>query len=398
LPNATTQPSTDMAPKSDAALLAVQWKIAAVVASYFCAWFFCCPLFPRGRPSHRPPPSPVISITLVFLNKVMLSDSTSIPAPLAVTWFQCVVTSAILYGLGELGRGAPEGSFFAQFPAATFDYKLATSKGLSMLSLVFVGMITFNNLSLKYVEVSFYNVARSLTIVFNVALTYAMLGEATSPRVLLTLGVVVLGFFLGSASEVRFSWLGSLFGVTSSLFVALNGIYNKKAMPDVGGNVWRLSLYTNVSASVIFLPLILLTGEGAVIAAHAHQLRSAFFWFTMLVGGAFGFAIGIVTSMQIAVTSPLTHNISGTAKACVQTILALVIWGNPTNAANMAGTALVLLGSCAYSYVRNEEMVAERKAKAAAAAPAAPPSDAAPLLADAGAEEEAGGTKKRGAK
>lgn len=259
-------------------------------------------------------------------------------------------------------------------------------------------MITFNNLSLKYVEVSFYNVARSLTIVFNVALTYAMLGEATSPRVLLTLGVVVLGFFLGSASEVRFSWLGSLFGVTSSLFVALNGIYNKKAMPDVGGNVWRLSLYTNVSASVIFLPLILLTGEGAVIAAHAHQLRSAFFWFTMLVGGAFGFAIGIVTSMQIAVTSPLTHNISGTAKACVQTILALVIWGNPTNAANMAGTALVLLGSCAYSYVRNEEMVAERKAKAAAATPAAPPSDAAPLLADAGAEEEAGGTKKRGAK
>ena len=104
----------------------------------------------------------------------------SIPAPLAVTWFQCVVTSAILYVLGELGRGAPEGSFFAQFPVASFDYKLATSRSVAMLSLVFVGMITFNNLSLKYVEVSFYNVARSLTIVFNVALTYVMLGESTS--------------------------------------------------------------------------------------------------------------------------------------------------------------------------------------------------------------------------
>jgi GDP-fucose transporter C1 len=355
---------------------------------------------PFARLPHLPRPFAVISITLVFLNKLMLSDSTSIPAPLAVTWFQCVVTSAILYALGELGRGAPEGTFFAQFPAASFDYKLATSRSVAMLSLVFVGMITFNNLSLKYVEVSFYNVARSLTIVFNVALTYAMLGESTSPRVLAALGVVVFGFFLGSASEVRFSWLGSLFGVTSSLFVALNGIYNKKAMPEVGGNVWRLSLYTNVSASVIFLPLILLTGEGAVIAAHAHQLRSAFFWATMLVGGAFGFAIGIVTSMQIAVTSPLTHNISGTAKACVQTILALLVWGNPTNAANLAGTALVLLGSCAYSYVRNEEMVAERKARAAAAAaPAAAPADGAPLLAAAAAEEEAGeppATKKRG--
>lgn len=374
----------------------------------------------------------------MFLNKVMLSDTTSIPAPLAVTWFQCVVTSGILWALGELGRTAPEGTFFSQFPVASFDVKLATSRSVALLSLVFVGMITFNNLSLKYVEVSFYNVARSLTIVFNVALTYAMLGEATSPRVLGTLGVVVFGFFLGSASEMRFSWLGSLFGVTSSLFVALNGIYNKKAMPEVGGNVWRLSLYTNVSASVIFLPLILLTGEGSIIAAHAHQLRSAFFWATMLVGGAFGFAIGIVTSMQIAVTSPLTHNISGTAKACVQTILALLVWGNPTNAANLAGTAMVLLGSCAYSYVRgvgllarsrahppppppphthllptalitsplhhprtqvrNEEMVAERKAKAAAAAPAAPPpGEAVALLADPGAEEEAepSATKKR---
>ena len=282
----------------------------------------------------------------------MLSAATSIPAPLAVTWFQCVVTAAILWALGEAGRRAPEGSFFAQFPAASFDTKVASSRSVALLSLIFVGMITFNNLSLKYVEVSFYNVARSLTIVFNVALTYAMLGETTSKRVLASLAVVISGFFLGSASEMRFSWLGTIFGVTSSLFVALNGIYNKKAMPEVGGNVWRLSLYTNVSASIIFLPLILLSGEGSIIAAHAHQLRSAAFWATMLLGGAFGFAIGIVTSMQIAVTSPLTHNISGTAKACVQTLLALVVWGNPTNAANMTGTALVLLGSCGYSYVR----------------------------------------------
>ena len=36
------------------------------------------------------------------------------------------------------------------------------------LSIVFVGMITFNNLTLKYLGVAFYNVGRSLTTVFNV--------------------------------------------------------------------------------------------------------------------------------------------------------------------------------------------------------------------------------------
>ena len=38
-----------------------------------------------------------------------------------------------------------------------------------------------------------------------------------------------------------------------------------------------------------------------------------------------GFAIGYVTALQIQVTSPLGHNISGTAKAAAQTILAVIM-------------------------------------------------------------------------
>jgi solute carrier family 35 (GDP-fucose transporter), member C1 len=45
---------------------------------------------------------------------------------------------------------------------------------------------------------------------------------------------------------------------------------------------------------------------------------SSIFWSAMTVAGFFGFAIGIVTVLQIKATSPLTHNISGTAKAAVQ--------------------------------------------------------------------------------
>ena len=42
------------------------------------------------------------------------------------------------------------------------------------------------------------------------------------------------------------------------------------------------------------------------------------FWFYMTITGIMGFAIGLVTVMQVKATSPLTHNISGTAKAAVQ--------------------------------------------------------------------------------
>jgi solute carrier family 35 (GDP-fucose transporter), member C1 len=76
----------------------------------------------------------------------------------------------------------------------------------------------------------------------------------------------------------------------------------------------------------------------------------------MTLAGIFGIAIGIVTANQIKYTSPLTHNVSGTAKACAQTVIA-VLWFSQFKTvlwwvANMA----VLLASVLYSEVRRREM------------------------------------------
>ncbi|CAE7539969.1 hypothetical protein FNF29_01495 [Cafeteria roenbergensis] len=328
-------------------------KVAAVVLFYF-----------------------VISISLVFLNKVLLSSpGTSIDAPLFVTWFQCVVTAAICWGLGVAGRNAEPGTFLYQFPEMRLNKAVVMS--VLKLSFIFVGMITFNNLCLKYVEVSYYNVARSLTIVFNVALSFVILGQSTSIKVLGCLAVVVGGFFLGAGGEVRFSLIGTIFGVTSSLFVSLNSIYTKETLglvkPFVDANrdkMWLLTGVNNVIASVLFLPIILVT-EADVLYNSAETMASASFWMAMMGSGILGFLIGIAVVLQISVTSPLTHNISGTAKAAVQTVGALMIWQNPTNVQNMAGVATVLLGSMAYAYVRYMETLESKAAAKRAATGAA---------------------------
>lgn len=68
-------------------------KIALVVASYF-----------------------IISISMVFMNKFLLNDKKSIPAPFFVTWYvicqfslwyryQCILTALIDWALGLLGDG-----------------------------------------------------------------------------------------------------------------------------------------------------------------------------------------------------------------------------------------------------------------------------------------------------
>lgn len=56
------------------------------------------------------------------------------------------------------------------------------------------------------------------------------------------------------------------------------------------------------------------------------------------------------------VTSPLTHNISGTAKASVQTIIAVVFFHLPKTALWWFSNFLVLLGSFLYAFVKGRRM------------------------------------------
>jgi GDP-fucose transporter C1 len=149
------------------------------------------------------------------------------------------------------------------------------------------------------VEVSFYNVARSLTLAFNVVLSFVLLGTRSSDRTLMCLGVVVVGFFIGSAGEMNFSLLGTVSGILSSLFVSLNSIFTKKILPVVNDNHWRLTFYNNLNACVLFVPLILLF-ETELILSNVDKMGMVF-WSSMTVGGCLGFSIGIVTVLQIKV-------------------------------------------------------------------------------------------------
>ncbi|GKZ01417.1 hypothetical protein MPSEU_001092500 [Mayamaea pseudoterrestris] len=330
-------------------MMTEQSYIASVVATY---WF--------------------VSISMVYLNKALMSsDEISLPAPLFVTWFQCVVTAWICWLAGRFAQSMKareydalaksddesesnrKPSFWAQFPKA--EYRVGTGRKVFPLSLIFVGMITFNNLCLKWVEVSFYNVARSLTIVFNVIFTQALLGTRTSFSVMMCLMIVILGFFMGSKGELNFSLWGTISGVLSSLFVSLNSIYTKKVLPVVENDHWKLTYYNNINACILFIPLMLIFEHDAILAGFTKQFMSPIFWSAMAVAGVFGFSIGIVTVLQIKATSPLTHNISGTAKAGVQSIMAFYIWKNQPTFLGVVSIFVVLGGSLAYTLVKMAE-------------------------------------------
>jgi solute carrier family 35 (GDP-fucose transporter), member C1 len=320
----------------------------------------------------------VISMSMVFLNRYLLS-SVPIDAPIFVTWLQCLVAVAMCYVLASM-RGAHP--FFDQFPPFSFDSTIAWH--VMPVSLGFAGMIVFNNLCLKFVGVAFYNVGRSLTTVFNVLLTYLILGERVSLKTIGTCAVIVLGFMLGVDQEQRGTsdndnglssleaseddgaaigvesvpLIGVAFGVLASLCVAINAIMTKKVLPAVDGDKWRLTLYNNMNTALVAVPIMFALGEVDEVIQNAQFLLTWHFWAIALVAGVCGVAIGLASMLQIKHTSPLTHNISGTAKACAQTVIAVTLASQLKGTLWWLSNFMVLGGSLAYAHVKRQEMFA----------------------------------------
>lgn len=194
-------------------------------------------------------------------------------------------------------------------------------------------------------------------------MTYIFFGEKTSNKALGCCGIIIAGFLLGIDQE---NGLGSLslegvfFGISASLFVALNAIYTKKSLNFVENNIWKLTMYNNVNACVIFIPFIFIFGEQNQVFDFP-LIFDSFFWFTMVIGGVLGFSMGYVTSLQIQATSPLTHNVSGTAKAYAQTLLGVFYFNEIKTLLWWASNLFVLVGAALYSHVRNQEMKANHR-------------------------------------
>ena len=195
-------------------------------------------------------------------------------------------------------------------------------------------------------------------------LSYVLLKQSISIRVLACCVCIVAGFLLGIKEEdnsvANFNIYGVFCGILASASVAAYSIYIKRTLAVVEGNIWRLQIYNNINAVILLSIVMIVIGEVPVLLSFEY-FHSLLFWGLLFISGIFGIAIGYVTSLQIKVTTPLTHNVSGTAKACFQTILACVWFSEVRSLWWWMCNFMVLGGSSAYTYVRMIEMTTDMK-------------------------------------
>uniref|UniRef100_A0A6P7FY28 GDP-fucose transporter 1-like n=1 Tax=Diabrotica virgifera virgifera TaxID=50390 RepID=A0A6P7FY28_DIAVI len=148
---------------------------------------------------------------------------------------------------------------------------------------------------------------------------------------------------------------GFVFGILGSLSLSLFSIFTKKVLPKLNGEVWPLSYVNNVYASILLLPVMILNNEIKELYNYTN-FGSPYFWSIVVAGGLCGFTIGFFTTMQIKYTSALTHNISGTAKACAQTVLATYWYQETKSFLWWSSNIIVLFGSACYTWIKQRDM------------------------------------------
>ena len=134
-----------------------------------------------------------------------------------------------------------------------------------------------SNLCLKYVEVSFYQISRSLGIPMIPLIKFFLLDSSSFPATFflaqnplsapfcpvspLSLGIslssLLSSYTAGVDGEINFSLRGTLFGVGASAVGTFYTIYLKRYLSNVVDNSWLLTFYTNFNSCLI-LPVLCL--------------------------------------------------------------------------------------------------------------------------------------------
>ncbi len=339
------------------------------------------------------------SLAVVFLNKTLLSDPALKSFSVTITWIQIV--GAVIFALlssplsASVAQSAP--ALAPIFPRLKVSFPLILQ---TLPSAIFFALtLAFSNKCLQEVPVSFYQVARAWTIICNITLAYIVTRVKPSCREAICCAVIVGGYVLACAGEQNLTgaavlaevkaqaaacfapfaqgslraiqpwdvlktctslnpnFAGLFYGFLSSMCLATYSLLVRRDLNRLPLSNQQLATVLNISAAVIYFVYLVASGElKAAIVAKIWTIKGI--CFSLFAVTVAGYLVNFATFLQIETTSALTHNVSGTAKASLQSVIGWVLHRNPVTQITLIGTIVNVLGCAAYAWVRQFESAA----------------------------------------
>jgi hypothetical protein len=203
-------------------------------------------------------------------------------------------------------------------------------------AVIFVAKVVLSNLSFAYAQLQIYILARIAIVPLALIFTYFLGGTQHSISTISSALTATLTLAIATVPQtsIQVTWEGVAAGVFSSIFVALYpvqlqrtykslvaslvpqgdllGTFPSSTSPDFSGTreeacaYWRLLHYISLLSILIFTPIVILSGELAIIWRNYYILDVFFHWLMVLCSGTGSWAVFWATIALTRATSPLT--------------------------------------------------------------------------------------------
>ena len=295
----------------------------------------------------------ISSISTVFLNKFFLAKSNY---NFSILFVQNSVSALMSYFWVS---GYSAGKKIDPFEPAK---RQPLKQILMLITFVYITTLSLNNICLRLVTVSFFQVARSLNLISTVTFSFLLLQQKHSRRSLFCCIFVIVGFWLTVDQESGLGTLsvtGVIFGLLASVSLGVQCVLIRKALDEL--KVFNnpdalLCLYTNIFS----LPLLILS---SIISGELNEIFDSYgteiggtnpfqFWILIVFSGALTFCIAVASNACIRLTAPLSHNISVQTKSVFQTLLACWYFSEVKTWLWWIGNFTVVAGAASYTVVK----------------------------------------------
>lgn len=214
------------------------------------------------------------------------------------------------------------------------EFDRSTARKCLLLAIVYVLKVLLSNVSYAYAELPMYVLAR-IGIVPLTALFASLLNGTSHSVPLLSASLSATLNLLISASRahVHVTWDAILAGIFSSIFAALFPVLLQNTYRDIVASLntsdhdsistpyfsastsradtratYTLMHHLSLLSLLIFLPILLVSGELGNIARNCYFLDEWWHWFMMACGSLGTFCVFTATILLVKATSPLTVN------------------------------------------------------------------------------------------
>eukprot|EP00915_Cephaloidophora_sp_WS-2016_P003833 GHVH01005187.1.p1 GENE.GHVH01005187.1~~GHVH01005187.1.p1 ORF type:complete len:368 (+),score=27.30 GHVH01005187.1:65-1168(+) len=290
------------------------------------------------------------SISIVYFNRQLFT--VIYPFPVFISWVQQIIGVALYYLMALMGR-LTNIPLFKRFHLIKVDFWVLYKCFPQVVT--FTLMVGLANLCLEYVQVSTYQVARSLSLIFSIILTRYLLGTFPSRMAMIGVCLICSGFVLNSLDPETLSFFGLVLGASSSFFQSFNGVLVSKNMSLFENDGQKLLLYNLVGASVTMFPLIFIFGESDAFTFLPLNPADEMFivrWCALLGSGAFCILINLSTFMVIDATSPVSMTVIGFSKSIVQSIGGIFFFGDIVTPESLMALFMSFFGTGMYTFAQ----------------------------------------------